>query len=78
MADPTIPREALQVGIGDVRAAAELGQEDGQLGCRQAQLVEKEQVLGLAPSRRNTRRERLAASVRVTSLPAQAGLRLNW
>ncbi len=51
------PHEALEVGIGDVGSAAELGQKDGQLGCRQPQLVEIVHILSLAPSRRNTRNE---------------------
>ena len=51
--------EAFEAGIGGVCAAAELGQEDGQLGGREAQLVEIVYVLGLAPNRRNTSSEHL-------------------
>jgi hypothetical protein len=55
------PREVLEVGIRDVRATTELGQEDGQLRCRETQLVEIVQVLGLAPSRHNICSEQLLA-----------------
>jgi hypothetical protein len=53
------PREALKVGIGEVRAAAELGQEDGQLCCRETQLVEIVEILSLTPNSRNPRSEHL-------------------
>ena len=40
------------MGIGDVRAAAELSQEDGQLCCRETRLLD---ILSFTPNSRNPR-----------------------